>query len=547
MEVFLNDTELSWGKVGSYTVSFSDFDPSTVLNGKRYILTNCNFGQEFLAALNDSGSVAETTQENAIGVQVHRLTPSFNLVSAQDSFQLYESADGFHYRLLSNAARNAYPIPATAMVSNSVGVSPTLSSLIDTFFINMVEPAIVAPKNVRVKIDFSGCTISWDSTNRCGLTFTNHDVSEDVVATASPYHFIPRVGQSSVLVSAISNGVESVATETGNYFFFQTPEVPTLTAEHKNGSVHVQWSIVDFNGVIVQYKLHRSTGLHEPQPVSFVGHEYRDVETKPGQTYRYILTPHYSDPNGLANLPQPSPIVAVARAPIQTYLPLWSNGISKASAVATLYVSLADMLSAFEIDPVNQIYYFHVQRMKSIFSLNPAFAVVTRGASLTQANGVDFNEYQLMAENDYIRFLALQLWGNAALTCLFTNVPSVLIDVQAQCAAAMHNVEAILGSVDINAEAPASNMVKTEKGWGFLATEISPLNLCSVFMDNLQAAGRFDGSCTNLPFIDGDSFLFEVNFQQAGFIARSYYIQFIMKKLVPAQPSTDRKSLVNWI
>ena len=79
MEVFFNNTELSWTRDGSYTVTFSDIDPSTILNGKRYILTNCNFGQEFSVALNDP--VSDTVQENAINVQVHQLTPSpsFNL------------------------------------------------------------------------------------------------------------------------------------------------------------------------------------------------------------------------------------------------------------------------------------------------------------------------------------------------------------------------------------------------------------------------------------------------------------------------------------
>jgi hypothetical protein len=185
--------------------------------------------------------------------------------------------------------------------------------------------------------------------------------------------------------------------------------------------------------------------------------------------------------------------------------------------------------------------------MKSMLSLNPAYAVVITGAALTEASGVAFNDYQLMAENDYIRFLALQLWGNAALSCLFTNIPNVLTDVQTQCAAAMLNIQTVLESIDSRSKTPVSSMVETAKGLAFTAKDTSPLNICAVLLDNLQANGRYQEGCTTIPFIDGDSLVFEVKFQQIGFISRPYYIKCIMKDVVPPQPSTNNKALLNWI
>ena len=350
-------------------------------------------------------------------------------------------------------------------------------------------------------------------------------------------------------MNALSNGLESVAAGSGKYVFFKEPDLPTLTAAFVDDAIDVSWGNVESNGVLIQYKLFRSlfSSLSSPQALAFTGRKYRDADLMHGHLYWYFLAVHYSDPNGFVLLPHPAPVVAVARAPIQTFLPLWSDGMSKASAVAILYVSLVDMLTAFEIDLVNHLYYFHVEQMQSMLSLNPAFAVVIRGAALTEINGAALNEYQLMAENDYVRFLALQLWGNAALASLFTNIPTVLVDVQTQCAAAMSNVRTVLESIDSGTRTPVSSMVETSKGWAFTATDTSPLNICGVLLDNLQASGRYDETRTTVPFIDGDSLVFEVNFQQTGFISRPYYIQCILKDVVPPQPSTSNKSFLNWI
>lgn len=532
MDVFFHNEELTWTNSGSYQVTFTPptFDPSTIINGKRYILTNCNFGQFFRVGANPVSAGA------AIKVRVHGLatTPT---VYSPETFQLYVSVDGVQYDLLADAARDAFPIPATALVTNSSGVSPEVSSMLDTFFINMLERPPPSPTNVRVKIDLSGCTVSWDSPYPCGLTFSNPEVSDYVLATSSPYHFIPGVGKSSVAVSALFEGKVSVATPAGSFFFFQPPETPTLSAAFVDGGIRVEWSTVNFKGVNVEYTLLRLPST----PLSVVGQVYTDMAVTPGQSYRYVLQPILKDPNGFLDLSQPSSISTLARAPIQAYLPLWNTHISKASAKAILYVSLEEMIDAFEVDPVNQIYYFKVERMLTILALNPAFAVVTGEEPEVR------NAYQRMAENDYLRFLALQLWGNEALTFLFTNVPEVLVDIQTQCAAAMLNVRSMLESIDVNAATPAPSMVRGAKGMGFLATDPSPMNIGGIFMDNLQANGRFDGDLTNLPFIDGDAFIFEVNFQQTGFISRPYYIHFIMKEVVPPQPSTDVKAFLNWI
>jgi hypothetical protein len=521
MEIYFNHEKVSWSLDGTYTLTYNAVD-----NTKTYLLTNCDFGGEF-----------ETTGEPGALVRAAPLT---------SSYRLYHTLDGVRYTILATAPTNAFPLPVRAVVADQVGIGNVMASLLNRYFVNMSQEAPPTPTNVRIQIDFTGCTIWWESAYDVVITFSNPVVSEKVEGATSPYHFTPGIGQSDVWISAVFDGLESVAAETGAYTFFLEPPTPSVSAVREGAAIRVSWGAED-NGCGVTRRLYRSVNPFLGEVFDVSGNEYTDLDVKAGQTYYYFLLTRYDDPNRCGLLQSPAPAIVEVRMPLQTYIPLWNQGFGKASALATFYVSLSDVADAFEIDVNEGMYYFHVDKFRDVLAMNPAFAVVTKGAVTTvDAKGEPLSSFGMMAENDYIRFLAEQRFGNPSLAVLIQNKLEILADVQTQCAGAVENVKALLNRIDAASSDPAGGMLKTEKGWGFTETDASPLNLTTIFLDNLQANGRFRGLTPRLPFIEGDSFLFELVFQTADAISRYYYIQYVMRDVVPAQPATSSMANVNW-
>jgi hypothetical protein len=102
------------------------------------------------------------------------------------------------------------------------------------------------------------------------------------------------------------------------------------------------------------------------------------------------------------------------------------------------------------------------------------------------------------------------------------------LDIERQCGIAVQRIRSLLDQIDANTESPVSGMVKTEKGWGFLETDPSPMNLVSLFLDGLQSKGRFVDLENRLPFIEGDSFVIQLEFKHHVEVPITYYIRYVM-------------------
>lgn len=282
------------------------------------------------------------------------------------------------------------------------------------------------------------------------------------------------------------------------------------------------------------------------------------------------------------------------------------------NAEAIMYVSLADMRSAFQVKVTqdgdsgeNYIRYFvdapklnDLGTVSGNTAMNPAFAVVEVGATTwLSGSGNVLSAKGRMVENDYIRNLSLQLLGNPNLTTSFTNTGDVLYDVQGQCDGAMRNIASILKSIDftngalVDADFVQEPLVDGGKYY-FQDVSTSAKNICKLMWQSIMryAPERLsqinaDGTFQSLPFIDGDSFKFELIFDntnntgvpnsvntaattttianptsvgnqapvQQGVAPRNYYIRYVMRSDVsstsqyltqPAKQSTIRE--LNW-
>jgi hypothetical protein len=272
------------------------------------------------------------------------------------------------------------------------------------------------------------------------------------------------------------------------------------------------------------------------------------------------------------------------------------SAVDKVNAEAFMYVDLAEMRNAFKVkvtqeNDSNYIRYFvdtaHLKDLGTVSgtsAMNPAYAVVEVGATTwLSGNGSVLSQQGRMVENDYIRNLAVQLLGNPNLTTSFTNISDVLADVQSKCSGAMGKIATILKSIDAtNGTLVDTDFVQeTEEEGGnyyFQDESANTKNICKLLWQSIMkyAPERLsqinaDGTFQSLPFIDGDSFKFEIIFDnvhntgipdgvntasttttnanpnnvgnqssvQQGVAPRNYYIRYVMRDLSVAASATQ--------
>ena len=275
--------------------------------------------------------------------------------------------------------------------------------------------------------------------------------------------------------------------------------------------------------------------------------------------------------------------------------------IDQVNAEAVLFVSLSKMKEAFKVKLTQEEnqqtirYYVDSTKLEDIgvgeIPLNPAFAVVDVGATTyLSGNGTVLNNNGKMLENDYLRNLALQLLGSPQLTQSFTNIQDVLTSVQNKSLVAMSNIGSILQNLDMTSQDENPNNLLEDASGNFyfpddLLSATPSENICKILWQSIEsyapqrlAAISADGTFQELPFIDGDSFKFELiidnsnntgirgtndanaatNGNQSstttGIIPRNYYIRYVMLDDVTSRTSPyltqpamqSGTSAINW-
>ena len=274
---------------------------------------------------------------------------------------------------------------------------------------------------------------------------------------------------------------------------------------------------------------------------------------------------------------QPQNITVLLPVLNQTIVPaaVTLSGIDKVNAEAVLFVSLSKMKEAFKVKLTQEEnkqtirYYVDSTKLEDIGTgltpLNPAFAVVDVGATTyLSGNGSVLNNNGKMLENDYLRNLALQLLGNPQLTQSFMNIQDVLTSVQNKSLVAMTAIGNIIKDIDMTTQGINPNSLLTDLSGNYyfpddLLTATPAANICKIMWQSIEsyAPQRLseidaDGTFQELPFIEGDSFKFELIVDNAkntgllgtndanaatngnqsstatGIIPRNYYIRYVM-------------------
>ena len=175
-------------------------------------------------------------------------------------------------------------------------------------------------------------------------------------------------------------------------------------------------------------------------------------------------------------------------------------------ATAFLKASVADVRGAFrvDVDPLGNTFYVHAEMLAAMFTQNPAYAKV--------------NDWTL--EQDYVNDLAFQILGDGDLSSAFSNLTTVLADVEEKCAAAARANQTIVEGIGAYGE-----------------DDLIPLNICKIAFDKIKVCApervaTLAPGLQPVPFLAGDSLMFELVFENSAYAnvaPRNYFVKYVLE------------------
>ena len=217
------------------------------------------------------------------------------------------------------------------------------------------------------------------------------------------------------------------------------------------------------------------------------------------------------------------------------------------SATGVFYMKTSDLrnIFKFQTDAINindlssqdMKYYVNMNAWPELFDLNPANAMMDQDLSsgilsvnpiaTTEGNGQKYSPTKMFVKDDFIRYLALSLFGTYSGVDLFNNKQALEDNVQAQCDGSAsghswHDISAALYNVDMTI-GTNPGLLTDVSGLKYMTRyTMTPNNLCRELMNQIGSTdpGRFTNilSTTDMqpvPLYDGDSISFALSISPA--------------------------------
>jgi uncharacterized protein YjbI with pentapeptide repeats len=228
-------------------------------------------------------------------------------------------------------------------------------------------------------------------------------------------------------------------------------------------------------------------------------------------------------------------------------LPSEQIPIIDTSATGVFYMRTSDLRKIFQFQTdainINDLssqdlkYYVNMNAWPEFFDLNPANAMMDQDLSsgllsvnpiaFVEGNGQKYSPTKMFVKDDFIRYLALSLFGTYSGVDLFNNKQSLEDNVQAQCDGSArghswYDISASLYSVDMTL-GTNPGLLTDISGLKYMTRyTMTPNNLCRELMNQIGYAdpNRFSNiiSTANMqpvPFYDGDSISFVLSIRPA--------------------------------
>ena len=217
------------------------------------------------------------------------------------------------------------------------------------------------------------------------------------------------------------------------------------------------------------------------------------------------------------------------------------------SATGVFYMKTSDLRNIFQFqtDAINindlssqdMKYYVNMNAWPQLFDLNPANAMMDQDLSsgllsvnpiaTMETNGQKYSPTKMFVKDDFIRYLALSLFGTYSGVDLFNNKQALEDNVQAQCDGSAkghswHDISASLYSVDMTI-GTNPGLLTDISGLKYMTRyTITPNNLCRELMNQIGYSdpNRFSNILSTvdmqpLPLYDGDSISFSLSIKPA--------------------------------
>lgn len=217
------------------------------------------------------------------------------------------------------------------------------------------------------------------------------------------------------------------------------------------------------------------------------------------------------------------------------------------SATAVFYMKTSDLRNIFQFQTdatnINDLssqdlkYYVNMNAWPEFFDLNPANAMMDQDLSsgllsvnpiaTMEQNGQKYSPTKMFVKDDFIRYLALSLFGTYSGVDLFNNKQALEDNVQAQCDGSAkghswYDISASLYNVDMNL-GTNPGLLTDISGLKYMTRyTMSPNNLCRELMNQIGYSdpNRFcnilsTANIQSVPLYDGDSISFALSIRPA--------------------------------